>query len=638
MLDKTDDLVTQVDIDGRFLYVSSSARKYFGLSPEECLDRSAFDFVHPDDREMTIQAFRSWLEQDEKSFTLVNRQISVEGSVFHLQWGVHLVRDDRGRPKWFNSIARDVSEELRAKEALARSETLLNETGAMARVGGWEMDLATNDFYWTSQVYAIHEVEPDFKPNLDSVMAFYFDRSRQLLKQAIAESMKTGRPYDLELESVTAKGAKQWIRTKCRVRMADGRPVRLTGSIQDITARKKVEDELRRAKEMAESSNRAKGEFLANMSHEVRTPLNGVLGMLQLLQDTLLDEEQRLMVETAAQSGKSLLKIINDILDFSMVEAGRIDISRANFELGEVIGSTVRMFLDQAARKGIKLHYAIGEDTPLQLHGDAGRLRQVLVNLIANAIAFTPRGEVLVAVGPDRPADKDDQVRLTFEVRDNGAGIPADKLDRIFEPFSQADGSYKREHEGAGLGLSIAKRLVELMDGRISVESLPGRGTTFRFTLGMDRAARRSDRLPDPGEETEESVKSQNILLVEDNPVNRLLAVKILEKLGHTVVTAPNGRDSLNFLRSNRFDLVLMDIQMPIMDGVEAVKAIRSDRTGDFDPAIPVAAMTAHALKGARESFLEAGMDDYIAKPIDIRELERLVARLASKGRPEGAY
>jgi len=463
-----------------------------------------------------------------------------------------------------------------------------------------------------------------------STLPFFTDEQRV---------MRAGEPLLERVEIINrdAPDKQRWVlASKIPLRDANGQLWGLIGISRDITALKKVEMELRQAKEAAEAATRAKSEFLATMSHEIRTPMNAVIGMTSLLLDTPLDAEQAEFVNTIRVSGENLLAIINDILDFSKIESGHMELERRPFNPGECIEDALDLFARRAEEKGIALRRQIDPSVPRLVVGDPMRLRQVLVNLLGNAVKFTEHGEVMVTAYAV-PAGEGS--RLHFAVRDTGIGIPHDRMDRLFRTFSQVDSSTTRRYGGTGLGLVISKRLVEMMAGELNVESEPGVGSVFSFHVLADLPPHALSESPigqredDSGEgfvraqrkvqmHFDKSAQRQGtlrILLAEDNLINQKVALRILQRLGYEADLAENGLAVLAALDHKDYDVILMDVQMPEMNGIDATRRIRAELPAERQPSI--IALTADALAGYQNECLASGMNAYITKPIRVEEL-----------------
>jgi PAS domain S-box-containing protein len=745
------------------------AERIYGRPLDELIEHPArwLEAIHADDQPALADALELVARegQAERSF----RVVRPNGEVVWLQGRFRLVRDRAGQATSIGCLASDVTTRISTENALEESKAIYHSLVESLPINVFRKDrqgriIFGNQRYCDSLGKPLRELigKTDHDLFAPELAEKYLNDDRWVLQ--------TGLPFhDIE-EHPGPDGRTMYVEVlKAPITDARSRRVGIQGMFWDVSARKRAEQALREAKELAEAANQAKSDFLANVSHEIRTPMNAILGMTELLLDTTLDATQREYLTMVQQSAESLLALINDILDFSKIEAGRLELDEQSFDLRERLGDTMRSLALRAHAKGIELALRIDPKVPTRLVGDVLRLRQVLVNLVGNAIKFTDRGEVVVEVTV--PAFSEQDVKLRFRIKDTGVGIPADKIDKIFEQFEQADSSTTRQYGGTGLGLAIGSRLVELMGGQLVVQSTPGEGSEFSFdvTLPIDPAGeaystgvdlqdvpvlvvddnstnrriledmlfswgmkpqtapsalkgfailrglaaagepinlvltdvnmpthdgfelvrwirdepatrhakvilltsggrygegelrkaldietqlikpvKQSDLLdavatalgknrPRPHDAerwaaTESTSGPLRILLVEDNVVNQRLALGLLDKHGHVVTVAGNGRQAIDVFRKGEFDVVLMDVQMPDMDGLEATREIRMWES-QFGRHTPIIAMTAHAMTGDRDRCLAAGMDDYISKPVRIAKLMAAIASCVDPGK-----
>lgn len=532
-------------------------------------------------------------------------------------------------PEIFQRIFRELETEHRLfamEDRLSESLERHKLATEAVRDGIWDWDLVTGTILWNARCYAILGYEDQAFPiTSESWRSIIHPDDEQIAMEQIDEQIRQGGMILMDLRYRKADGDWLWAQTRGRVvEYRDDRPVRLVGTQTDITERKQMEKQLSEAREHAEAASSAKSIFLANMSHEIRTPLNGVMGMLHLLKETALDEEQVQYVKNAHLSTTRLNNLLADILDISRIEAGQLLIEKNIFTLEEQKQSIMDTFALTAQGKDIALDFSIDPEIPTGLYGDAVRLRQILFNLVGNAIKFTDEGRVAIDIFRLKPLHND-RVRLLMTVCDTGIGIDDDAMKVIFDPFVQAEGDYTRRYQGAGLGLSIVKKLVNLMDGSVCIGDTESGGTTVYVSLCLDLLDRdhKSQPRPElhPGSHENGSCR---ILVAEDDEMSQLAIRKLLQKRGYEVIVVDNGQEVLEELERQEFDLIFMDIQMPIMNGVDATKAIRTNGRPYAD--IPIIATTAYAMSRDRERFFAAGMNGLITKPVDLKTLEANIA------------
>ncbi len=507
--------------------------------------------------------------------------------------------------------------QVQLEREVAQRTATLNEAQRIAHIGDWEWDVVNNKMEWSDEVYRIFGLTPQqFRVNYEAFLHIIHPEDRQLVADRIREALELGHTYSIDHRILCPDGSVRYVHGQAEVSSGeDGQAVEIFGTVQDITERKRIDQELILAKQAADDANRTKSDFLANMSHEIRTPMNAIIGMTHLCLKTELGDKQRDYIEKVHHSAKTLLGIINDILDFSKIEANRLTLESKDFDLRTIMMNMDSLVGHLAREKGLRFDTFIHADVPDFLLGDELRLGQVLLNLAGNAVKFTQEGAVTISV--NLKSAEEHVVELEFSVNDTGIGLSDEQIQRLFHPFTQADASTTRQYGGTGLGLAISKQLVGIMGGGIWVESVPGMGSAFRFTARFGRGkafAASATASHDELAAAHARLAGANILLAEDNPFNQQVAAELLEEVGARVTLANNGREALALLFKEHFDIVLMDVQMPEMDGYEATRQIRATSRLAGQKVI---AMTANALAEDRERCLASGMDDFITKPID---------------------
>ena len=659
---------------GEMDYFNQGCYDYIGMTFEQTRDGGWVSMIHPDDVRDVMDR-RACAFANREPYTLEYRFRRASDGMYrwHLARGTPVFNPEGELVRWTGTCT-DIHSIKLAEAALRNSESQFRQIADFMPQIVWTAAPDGNLDYYNQRWYDYTAMNFEQTRNWGWGPVLHPDDLQNCV-DLWTHAFTTCEPYEVEYRFRRASdSAYRWHLGRARpIRDAQGAVVRWFGTCTDIEDYKQAETKIRILNEGLEDRvrertaeldrtnrqlakangeieellrqskeiSRLKSEFLANMSHEIRTPMNGVIGMTQLALNTALDDEQREYISTVRDSAESLLVVINDILDFSKIEAGKLELAHEPFNLRKCVSDAMLGFSWKAREKKLELTHEVSRDIPQFLTGDADRLRQIILNLVANAMKFTAGGSVALTVtlvASSHATGQTPKHMLHFSVRDTGCGIPRDKQSLIFEAFAQADGSATRRQGGTGLGLAICSKLVQLLDGRIWVESTPGLGSTFSFTAaflggGQAKLPGLEGALPASDAGSTEPAQPLHILLAEDNIVNQRLAERAIRKMGHSLMVVDDGAKAVRAVAEQQFDLILMDLQMPEMGGLEATTVIRdaerhAAQAGGSPQHIPIVAMTAHAMSGDREICLRAGMDDYLSKPIHLPVLYELINRV----------
>lgn len=608
------DIICLHDLEGNYIYISHSVKELLGYDPEELIGSKPYSLYHPEDRKRVRFDFNDFDFQQQNYVFDEFRMITKSGEIRWFESVTKPIYDEGGNVNQLQTSSRDVTQNKRLR-------TILEDTQSMAHVGGWEYNLETDELVWTNEVFNIHDLPSTNQITLKEWMNYFSESSLQQFKDALHNAIFKGEDYDLELLIYTYKGVSKYVRVRGKAQILNEETYKINGALQDITDRKNAETELKKAKNQAESANKAKTAFLANMSHELRTPMNAILGYTQILQQGQYDvSSNKQYLQTISESGEHLLQMINDILDLSKIEAGKMEMRLEAFSPGKLVQDVTQMFKVRTDKNNIGIKKQISPEIPNLIESDQHRLRQILINLISNAVKFTEQGEVKVKLDKGDMEVHDGLLSLSFKVSDSGKGIPPDSQEQIFEAFSQVGDDYR---QGTGLGLAITGQIINLLNGEIDLKSEVGKGSEFTVQVPVKEVQKEEETEELKHHRIVERVKPKDkkgnkwlVLVVDDIKHNRNMTSAMLSQVGFECIEAQNGNIALDMYQQYLPDIVLMDVVMPEMSGIEAVKKIREqEEENESEYRLPVIAVTASGFDDSQSKMVQLKFDDYLRKP-----------------------
>ena len=617
--------------DGAILQANKAFCDFLGYSEARLGRMKPTEYTHPEDLKKEQPLLKNLQQHQAGQYQVERRFLRQDARTV---WGlvsVAIVRDSDGNISHYMTQVVDITERHKAEETLRLSQERLTLAANTGKVGMWDCDCVSGFIVWNEVMHDIYKTDSvKFAPTLEAQAKFIHPEDGAKAAEEFQKCLREGGLIEQEYRIVLHDGEIRHLKANAVVFRDDtGRPLRAVGTSLDITTEKEEAEEMIRAKEDALAADKAKSEFLAVMSHEIRTPLNGVLGFVSMLKNTPLDSEQMSFVETMESSGQGLLALVNDILDLSKIESREIHVENSTFELRPFIRKVHQQLQAQAHVKELEYDFFVEYSVPKSIHTDQIRLGQILINILSNAIKFTDHGKVDLHISAKPVGIYQKNWQWTFTVRDTGPGIPAEAIPSLFKLFYQVDSSATRRHGGTGLGLAISQRIARMLDGDITVESELGKGTEFTVTITVPRGQATNalgHLAPSPRPIVQSSPKTQGkrVLVVEDNPINRKLCALQLKRLGCEAAFAETGVEAVEKVRAGQFDAVLMDMQLPDLDGCDATREIR--REEPLGERLSIIALTANAMPEDRKRCLDAGMDDFLSKPL---QYETLAATLS---------